>query len=59
MPCTLTDGCKHLTNKISLQVVSCKWEANDGDGLNYRAVITAVNAKISKVKVQFLDFGNR
>ena len=41
-----------------VQVVACKWE-NNGDGLVYRAVVTSVNAAVKKVKVQFLDFGNR
>ena len=42
-----------------LQVLACKWSGEEGDGLLYRAAITAVNDKVKKVKVQFIDFGNR
>ena len=47
-----------LVLSFVFQVVACKWE-KDGDGLIYRAVVTSANAAMKKVKVQFLDFGNR
>ena len=54
--CTMTG--RRLVFIFVVQVVACKWE-KDGDGLIYRAVVTSANAAMKKVKVQFLDFGNR